>query len=64
MKFDVIVIGGGMSAIMCGIALATKGKRVAMMVKGQSKMNFSSGSIELLGFDEGYSNLLIWLKSR
>lgn len=52
MKFDVIVIGGGMSAIMCGIALATKGKRVAMMVKGQSKMNFSSGSIELLGFDE------------
>lgn len=52
MKFDVIVIGGGMSAIMCGIALATSGKRVALMVKGQSKLNFSSGSIDLLGYDE------------
>jgi glycerol-3-phosphate dehydrogenase subunit B len=52
MKFDVIVIGGGMSAIMCGIALATSGKHVALMVKGQSKLNFSSGSIDLLGVDE------------
>jgi glycerol-3-phosphate dehydrogenase subunit B len=52
MKFDVIVIGGGMSAIMCGIALAASGKHVALMVKGQSKLNFSSGSIDLLGADE------------
>lgn len=52
MKFDVIVIGGGMSAIMCGITLATSGKHVALMVKGQSKLNFSSGSIDLLGVDE------------
>ena len=52
MKYDVIVIGGGLSAIMCGISLATKGKNVALMVKGQSKLNFSSGSIDLLGFDE------------
>lgn len=41
-----------MSAIMCGIALATNGKDVAIMAKGQSKLNFSSGSIDLLGFDE------------
>lgn len=52
MKYDVIVIGGGMSAIMCGIALATNGKNVALMAKGQSKLNYSSGSIDLLGFDE------------
>ena len=52
MKYDVIVIGGGMSAIMCGIALATNGKNVALMVKGPSKLNYSSGSIDLLGFDE------------
>lgn len=52
MKYDVIVIGGGLSAISCGIALTTNGKRVALMVKGQSKLNFSSGSIDLLGFDE------------
>lgn len=52
MKYDVIVIGGGLSAIMCGIALATNGKQVALMVKGQSKLNYFSGSIDLLGFDE------------
>lgn len=52
MRYDVIVIGGGLSAIMCGIALTTSGKHVALMVKGQSKLNFSSGSIDLLGFDE------------
>jgi len=52
MKYDVIVIGGGLSAIMCGIALSTNGKNVALMVKGQSKLSFSSGSIDLLGFDE------------
>ena len=58
MRYDVIVIGGGMSAIMCGIALATKGKNVALMVKGQSKLNFSSGSIDLLGFDEQGNEVL------
>ena len=52
MKFDVIVIGGGLSAIMCGVALAASGKHVALMVKGPSKLNFSSGSIDLLGADE------------
>ena len=52
MKYDVIVIGGGLSAIMCGISLATKGKNVALMVKGQSKLSFNSGSIDLLGYDE------------
>lgn len=52
MRYDVIVIGGGLSAIMCGIALATNGKNVAIMAKGQSKLTFSSGSIDLLGFDE------------
>lgn len=52
MRYDVIVIGGGLSAIMCGIALATNGKNVALLAKGQSKLNFSSGSLDLLGFDE------------
>ena len=52
MRYDIIVIGGGLSAIMCGIALATNGKNVALLAKGQSKLNFSSGSLDLLGFDE------------
>lgn len=58
MRYDVIVIGGGMSAISCGIALAANGKNVALMVKGQSKLNFSSGSIDLLGFDEQGNEVL------
>lgn len=58
MRYDVIVIGGGLSAISCGIALAANGKNVALMVKGQSKLNFSSGSIDLLGFDEQGNEVL------
>lgn len=63
MKYDVIVIGGGLSAIMCGIALTASGKHVAMMVKGQSKLNFNSGSIDLLGFDEQGNEVLAPLEA-
>lgn len=52
MRYDVIVMGGGMSALACGIAIAMDGKNVALMVKGQSKLTYNSGSIDLLGFDQ------------
>ena len=51
MTFDVIVIGGGLSALTCGIALATGGKRVALMVKSTGKLSYNPGSIDLLGMD-------------
>ena len=39
MKFDNIIIGGGLSGLLCGIALA------------QSTLHFSSGSFDILGYD-------------
>lgn len=51
MRYDTIIIGGGLSGLTCGIALAKGGKRVAVIAAGQSTLHFNSGSISLLGYD-------------
>lgn len=52
MKYDSIIIGGGLSGLTCGIALAQGGKkRVAVIGAGQSTLHFNPGSICLLGYD-------------
>lgn len=53
MKFDTIIIGGGLSGLTAGITLAGAGRKVAIFSTGQSALQFSSGSMELLNSIDG-----------
>lgn len=52
MKFDTIIIGGGLSGLTAGIALAEAGKEVALVSAGQSTLHLTGGTLDLLGSDE------------
>ena len=51
MRFDTIVIGGGMAGLSAALRLAEAGQKTLLMASGQSALHFSSGSVDLLGSD-------------
>ncbi|MBQ8863370.1 MAG: glycerol-3-phosphate dehydrogenase subunit GlpB [Rikenellaceae bacterium] len=51
MKFDTIIIGGGLSGLVTGISLAEAGQKCLIISAGQSALHFFSGSFELYGCD-------------
>ncbi|GAL06607.1 anaerobic glycerol-3-phosphate dehydrogenase subunit B [Photobacterium aphoticum] len=48
MKFDSIIIGGGVAGLSCAIRCVESGMKTAVITAGQSAMHFSSGSIDVL----------------
>ena len=52
MKFDTIIIGGGLSGLTAGIELSRKGQKCLIVSSGQSALHFFSGSFELCSLSD------------
>ena len=53
MRFDTIIIGGGLSGMTCAAMLAKGGHKVGLVTTGKSTLQFNSGSFDLMGYVEG-----------
>ena len=45
MRMDTVIMGGGLSGLTCGIALAKRGQRVTIVAGGQSTLMVNGGAI-------------------
>ena len=48
MRYDTIIIGGGLSSLVSGIILQRSGRKCLMVSAGQNALHFSSGSFGIL----------------
>ncbi len=53
MIYDTVIIGGGMSALLCGIRLIEAGQSVAIVSTGQSTLHFNAGALSLFNHKNG-----------
>lgn len=53
MKYDCIIIGGGLAGLTCGIKCCLAGLKCAVFSAGMSALHFSSGSLDVLGHHPG-----------
>jgi glycerol-3-phosphate dehydrogenase subunit B len=50
MSPDVVIVGGGMSGLAAGVALAEEGAAVLVLAKGAGSLQLAPGTIDLLGY--------------
>jgi len=51
MIYDCVIIGGGLAGLTCGISSLRKGMTTLILSNGMNALHFSSGSVDLMGFD-------------